>query len=339
MKNNWIWVSIFLFSASVGWGAELTENQSRELIQRTFRPLATAYEGRMLLTRWYGDKSQTEELEVHFRPPSFYRWEYLKPDGSPARIVISNANTEEIFVMDNDTVLRGQAVHSSAKHMVPDQEWKLLLQNYKVQPKGTQHVAGRPSWVIEITPIHDGKPSEILWIDQELGLMLESKRFRPQGKLAATAQFVRFHAGVPVPLSLFKMVKEGDKRVEEHGYNPDFLTIEEFIKLTSRKPEIPTTLPMGFAFESADSFQVDSRNVDHFRFTDGLAVLSVFETKFPVRIPGNNTRQSYLPFRGPNLIETNETGHVLQKNFKDKHFTLIGDVSEDALRTIAQSLK
>ena len=80
---------------------------------------------------------------------------------------------------------------------------------------------------------------------------------------------------------------------------PDFLSIDEMEKATGRETELPAELPGGFAFESADYFDVGKDMVRHLRFTDGLAVLSVFLTDKPVRLPRGSAMQLNPRYRRP----------------------------------------
>ena len=68
--------------------------------------------------------------------------------------------------------------------------------------------------------------------------------------------------------------------------------------------------------------------------TAGLAVNGTF-----VSASDRNAKEDFQPVPGRNPIQTHQTGHVICTKLNGRHLTLIGDVSEDALRSIVAAIK
>ncbi|MBV9080019.1 MAG: hypothetical protein JO102_02750, partial [Elusimicrobia bacterium] len=74
--------------------AARAEDAPEERLWTALQPAKVGYTGRMSITRWHGPKALAEELQVSFRPPNLYRWEFFKPDGSRGRVVVSDGEHE-----------------------------------------------------------------------------------------------------------------------------------------------------------------------------------------------------------------------------------------------------
>ena len=95
-----------------------------------------------------------------------------------------------------------------------------------------------------------------------------------------------------------------------------------------RRPALDAGSPSlrdGFIFESADFMHVKGGTVHQVRYTDGLCVLSLFETEKPTRSP---TRAK------GDTLDRNGMLEFASWSQKGHHYTLMGDVSHDLLQDI-----
>ena len=296
-----------------------------ELLGQALAGPKVPYSARVMLTQWYDGKTRAEEANVYFSPPEKSRWEFLSPAGGVRRVVVSDGQNTFILLPLRNEVVLGSAAKSGAKLISPEEELALLTRNYAVSVAGAEAVAGRSAWRIEISPAVEGKPSEELWVDKETHVILQVRRTSPNGQRASVSRFERFDQKKDMPEELFDLeVGSAVPRVE-HSLDPDFLSLEELRQETGKAFDAPSELPGGFVFESADHYTEHATSVVHLRYTDGLAVLSLFETSRPVR---QTRREEKLP-----------AGRVLNWNARHRHFTLIGDVSDGLLEQIAARLK
>lgn len=321
--------SAVLFSASAVFAAEKGE----DVLRRSLQTPNTPYHGQMIVTHWYGPHTKSEEVNVRFDPPSTFRWDYISPNGAVIRIIQTDGKTERVYLPDQKKVLTGGAAKSVEKKISADDEWTLLEKNYFIVLKNPVKLIGRAADVLQLEPKSEGKLRQTLWIDKESGVILQNKRYRSKGNYVVVSRFIEFDSGKnktaePLPTATGE---------EDHDFAPDFMTRDQWKEKTHRTTSLPDALTTGFVFESADTFLVDGRPVDHFRYTDGLTSLSIFQTSKPVRLRSSHPRLPAGPTAGPMLI--NEMGHVARANVGGRYYTAMADVSEELLRRILDSLK
>jgi len=311
-----------------------------QLLDAALRPSATAYRGKMIVARWYGRRSRAEEVEVSYSPPNKYRWEFLAPDGRPDRVVIGDGKNEWIQLPHERRLLRGSAIKSAPKRISPEAELALLFKNYDAALKGEKRVAGRPTWLLELTPKAPRKNHELIWIDQRTGVVLETKKFLPERPFASLSRFADFEPSKSLPDSLFQPETGPDVVVDDHGLDPGFLSLAELNAVSGKSLRFPGELPEGFVFENADLLTVGGTTVRCARYTDGLTVLSLYQTDRPVRLSGTEPVQDASPADLPGSLRFSSAGKVLTwKSREGRYFTLIGDVSQELLRTASERLK
>lgn len=308
------------------------------LLDSALNPPDIYYQGRMMVTHWVGKQTNAEEVEVYHAPDNKTRREFLAPDGRVMRIVVSDGDNEQVQWVKSRKVLKGDAVKSYEKLMSPEKERDLLLKNYRLSATGQEKVAGRGAWILELSPLIAGKPHQRLWIDQETGVVLENKRFLPKNSFASMARFNRFEPREPLDAGLFRLELDSAVAVTGKGLEPDFMSIEDLNAATGKESRFPETLPEGFVFESADFFNVGKLTIRHVRYTDGLAVLSLFQTDRPVRLPKKGSALS-ADSAGSGSLRLSSAGHVLPWKRGKQYFTLMGDTSHELLRTISAGLR
>lgn len=305
------------------------------LLDWALKPPAASYKGRMMLTQWFGKQARAEESAVYSKG-GLSRREFLAPDGTPTRVLVSDGERQEVHLVKKGRVLRGDAVNSYEKLMAPEHERELLLANYRLSARGVEVVAGRPCWVLLIEPTAAGKPSQSLCLDQQTKVVLENKRFLADRPFAAMIRFSRFEPDAKLDDDLFAFDVE-TATAAARGLEPDFMTLEQLNQATGKDAALPSELPAGFRFESADFFKVRAQTVRHARYTDGLSVLSLFLTDKPVRLPrGERLSGPTMPRAS---LRLSSSGKVLHWRRGAQHFTLLGDVSRELLSQIAAALK
>lgn len=296
------------------WGAE---PNAQEILDESLNPPSTSYKGHMTVTHWTEHGTRSEEFGIIFIPPNSYRLEFYHPDGRVSRVVWSDGTEERLGFPQGKKVYSGKAIKSADKRMDPDDEWTLLLNNYSVDQKGMEAVAGRPSWILTLVPKENGKPEQILWVDKKNYMILKVKRYLPKTNWAVLSEFRDIDLNPKLDPSLFKESPFKSGEAVPHGLDPNFKSLEE-TKNQQNKKQPPTTLIKGFVFESGDNFKVKGNTVHHFRYTDGLIALSLFETAKPVPLGSS---------------------HMVHWQTGPNHFTLMGDLTTDALQQISMGLK
>ncbi len=308
---------------------------AEDLLQSALAEPAIPYQGKVMVTQWYGKQTRAEEMRVHFAPPDNVRREFLTPDGTVARVSVSDGENEA--VSRGGKVVVGDAVRSYEKVMTPQREREVLLSNYDLLVSTADKVAGRPVWLLTLKPKIEGKAWQSMALDQETKVVLRVKRYLPRRSFASQASFISFEPNKPQDEGLFHLGTATSAAVSAPSLTPDFMTLEQLAKETGRASRLPQALPGGFVFESADAFKAGASRVAHARYTDGLTVLSVFETERPVRLPKSGLMATDAGF--PGALSASRAGKVLKLKAGDRHYTLMGDLSRELLADVARALK
>ncbi len=296
------------------------------------------YEGRTMITEWFGKQARAEEVEVYHASGNRVRREFLAPDGRVRRVIVTDGDREQVYLPRAHKIFAGDAARVYEKVMPSDQERQLLLANYDLIAGGPKSIAGRACWTLEFKPKFPGKPSQKLWIDQRTRTILENKRFLPGGAFAAMSRFVDFEPRRRLDDSLFELSDSSATVLHPKNLEPQFLSLDELAKATGRKANLPDSLPGGFQFESADYMKVGRNVVRQARYTDGLAIVSIFVTDKPVRLPKQGTTVVYNT-SGPTELRLSASGKVLNWRRGRESYTAVSDVSRRLLLAISASLK
>jgi outer membrane lipoprotein-sorting protein len=308
------------------------------LLDATLAPPSVPYSGHVTVTQWFGKQTRSEEMRVYVRPPDEVRREFLAPDGRITKVSVSDGDEETVFLARAGKTIRGDAVHSYEKVLPADVERDTLLANYELSASTAEPVAGRSTWKLTMKPRLEGKAWQVLWVDQDTKVVLRSRRFIPKRASASRAQFDGFTPRAPQPDSLFEVAEATAGVIEARSLAPDFLTLEQVNKLTGDDARLPASLPGGFVFESADVLPVQGHKVLHARYTDGLIVLSLFQTDRRVKIPkGGVISAAGVHLPGP--LRASSAGKLIQWGGGRRYYTLMGDVSRELVAEIVGRLK
>jgi outer membrane lipoprotein-sorting protein len=304
------------------------------LVNVAFDNPALPYEGRLMVTSWSGKETTAQEVNVFFLPPNRYRFEFLSPDGRVQRVVVTDGHQELIRPVRDGQEAEGIVVRGAPKLLSREEQRRLLFDNYRVSVDGTENVLGRTAYVVQLTPLADGKPNQRLTIDKETGIILEMKKDGDEtSNNASVSRFVRFSPNVAAPESQFVISAALQKGDDPAAFTPRMTTIKELEQMAGGPLPIPQHLPGGFALESADFFKVRGESVQHWRYSDGLVPLSLFETKMPVRIPKEGVSAAgAASVAAPAYVGDSNAGAVRYWQSGPRHYTLIGDVSPDLLQ-------
>lgn len=311
-----------------------------QLLDATLEAPSTPYQGRVLVTQWFGKQTRAEEMRVYVSPPDKIRREYMSPDGGVSRVSVSDGTNESVRLVRSGKIIIGNSVGSDEKVLPPDQERAALLANYDVQTSTGENVAGRPTWKLSMKPKFAGKSWQTLWMDRQTKVVLRTKRFIPHRQYANSAQFASFEPNKSTDPSLFEVEHSTFGVIEARHLAPKFMTLEELHKTTGEELRLPDHLPGGFVFESADVFPIGKNQVRHARYTDGLTVISIFETDRPVKLPASGTiplGKGGLPLPGP--LRSSSAGKVTQWRSHGRYYTLVGDVARELLFAIAKGVR
>lgn len=307
------------------------------LLDNILEPPKIPYQGHLMVTHWYGRQAQAYEVTVSFVPPNNYRWEFLAPDGTPERIVKSDGDREEMELVRTHRRFLGDPIKNYEKLMGEDKEKELLLRNYDLAVAEPESLAGRQCWILEIIPKEKDKHRQRVWIDQQTGVVLQIRRFRPEGRFTILSRFISFAPQKNLSNDLFSLDRSSGTAAE-HGLDPLSVSLDEFKKIYGQSFDPPMELPAGFVFESANHFKIRNREIWHLRYTDGLGTLSLFLTPGPVSLPKNGQLLGDASIAGVGQPVMYGFGKVLKWKKHGRNYVLIGDLSRGWLEKIAAKI-
>ncbi|MBI3552522.1 MAG: hypothetical protein HY077_08380 [Elusimicrobia bacterium] len=303
---------------------------SLEVLRQAMEPAALSYEGLVSV--------DGKPMRVRFDPPGRYRRETLDAEGRPALIVVSDGKTEWIYDKAGKRAWQGEPADPAAKRLGPDDEYVLLKANFEVSVADGGRVARRRVWLLELRSRHDGLLQRRLWVDRKTGLILKSQNLS-EGAASAIEFKTVFYPKKPQKDRFFEFSPPRGAAVVKRA-EPDFKALGEAKSASGLEPRTPLWLPSGYVFESLDVLARGAGKVIHYRYSDGMNVLSLFQG--PARLKpdfGNSSTRSVKLAAGSGSLARTREGNVLGWSSGRSQFVLVGPVPAESLQRVAQSIR
>ena len=151
---------------------------------------------------------------------------------------------------------------------------------------------------------------------------------------------IRFKEEVAIQQKLAEWRRDEKFPIEKRRRQSQAITIDEAKTVLAGKFIEPTYLPPGFQLLETRSFKHRSETV-YLRYTDGMLTFTVFESKRKQGNNRNDKRQDAesLQIQGT-VVRHEKRGptHILQWHISDLHFTVMGELQQDELVKVAESL-
>lgn len=313
--------------------AELTP---QEWLQRGLSD-APSYEADVVFVRTSGSQRTAERMRVLNDAGGRSRRDYYDSAGRVARTLLEVYGNQWLYLPRQRKLLTGTAPSSSpAERQRGDME--LLLANYRLFDEGEKPWKDRPCRVLSLVPQMKGKPRQTLWIDRGSGVILRSLRGvddHPEARF----DVVRFLTEPTFSPSAFEVPSASDLVVAPHELDPDFYSLSQMGGAQGLQIRLPATLPGGYVFDSGDRFELNGSPVYALRLTDGLSMLTLFETVRPVqKLARLNGLPHDMQESGLNALR-GTVAHVAQWKARARYYTLIGDCSPGLLQQIRRAIE
>lgn len=307
-----------------------------EVLKTAMEPPAAAYEGEVRVS---AVKSAEKRLRVYFAPPQRYRREIVSESGEMSQLVVSDGQAEWIYDKKLGKVWAGEPADPFYKRLGPDEEFDLLTANYDVLLSTGADIAGRASWKLEIRSRSDARLSRSLWVDRRHGLILKSESFQPDGTSLASMSFSRISFPVKQDPALFKFEAPGGV-VAVQRLDSDYMGLEEAKAASGLNPKVPTWLASGYVFESLAIIPYRGKSIIHYRYSDGIHAMSLFQCPPRVRPNfGGKAREKVKLASGSGYLSWSEEGNVLGWSSDRSQFVLIAPLTLEILKRVAESIK
>jgi negative regulator of sigma E activity len=191
--------------------------------------------------------------------------------------------------------------------------------------------------VIAVRPRSDPRPTLLLWIDKETGLVLRSERRHADGSLAQAAVFTEIRYVDP-PVAGFSFAPPRGVTVRQLS-SSEPLRVEEIPAKMGFRPIVPAELSGGFVLNQVVASGSHTSGVAVLQYTDGLVTVSLFEHKAIEGARRTLRPAANVPVADRRLA-ARQVGDVAIVHWQVRgvDMTLTGELSADRLERIASGL-
>jgi|GEM_PF-704971 len=317
-------------------GSPADEEPIRWLTAATLAPRSVSYSGTKTVTIW-AQTVRASEVRIYHQAPDRTRLEYLAAGDQPERIVVINDGHQIEFVPGRGRYVEGPAPQTDEDALIR-QILPQLAANYEVRFAGAERVAGRPARIIEIQGRQPGRPRLRLWIDADTRLILRLERYGPAGALRETSAFLSVQLNPALAADLFIVSPPPGAQVQTRQQQAPggVLTIEEIARRVGFIPQLPAYLPPGYQFVRSNVVMIRGTATATFVFTDGVATMTLFESRGAQVGGGGGQRVRIGAFEG--TVQARGVATVLHWNTNGISMTLVGDIASNELVRVGRSV-
>jgi len=220
-------------------------------------------------------------------------------------------------------------------------EVELPGQNYTFNSVPADSIAGQETDLVTISPRFEARPTKRLYIARATGVILRIEDFAPDGHLRFMSVYTQISfEEEAVKQKLTEWHRDEKSPAEKRRRRSQPITLDEAKAVLGDKLIEPTYLPPGFQLLETRYFKHRSDTV-YLRYTDGMLTFTVFESK---RRQGNNRNGErrgveHLQIQGTDTRhEKRGPTHILQWSISDLNFTVMGELHQDELIKVTESL-
>jgi negative regulator of sigma E activity len=319
-----------------------------------------SYVGRRILISWTDDGSLArEELVVH-QPPAIHFVKPLTPSGDSPPPISREAGRgrgpmSKDFRSDGPTKRRfkgrefGPHPQQPIELMSP-KDIELLSQNYQFQYTASEKIAGYETDLLTIQPRFEGRPTKRLWMAKDKGIILRMEARDAQGNTNFMAVYTQISfRPEQVEQKVNELRLKEEPRHPRPGERPprgrlgpiEPVPLPAAQEAFNHQLILPAYLPQGFQLQNVTLMKFRPEPTVHLRYTDGLMVVSLFESKgAPPReqqSSGEDVRIEQIHQTSVQIMERRQI-RILRWFQGNMNLTLIGELSRPEMLRIAESL-
>jgi len=358
VHRNWIFlllVTLLLF-LPVTIRAEMPG--AEELFQKVLNSLKTVdYKGKLTFISMVPDEHPVREAVVIREAPDKQSIEFVQPDEMRGMGMVMNK--------DERWRLRGERPRGRRPFLSPPpnrmmeqlplRNIQILLRNHDVRVLNGGSVAGRDTYLIELEPKMPNRPSKKFWIDVEMGVLLKVEDYDFQRRLKNVFAFSDIDFEPEIDEATFRKrqkpderrgPRKGPEREELWSYGKGKLDLNEVRKTAKLDVIMPEQPPAGFDLQSIQVMSVGRRRNVHLSYTNGLTILSVFQS--PDGEDHRRPPEDRPPWPGIKAEKANISGVeceimsgggmlIYRWNHKDLQLTLMGELGKEEMTGIVGS--
>lgn len=204
-----------------------------------------------------------------------------------------------------DPLTRTITVSRCAPRVLTDAKIECLLRrieaNYEVRMAGEADIAGRPCYVLTFFPRDPHAHSVKVWLDKQTAVTLSRQELKRQtGDLLCLSVYLSVDYPGSIPDSHVRGHYPARTRVIRTSLSPLYHDISSLRKAAGFEITLPTSMPRGYRFDSCEMVLLHGTRTACLRYTDGMAMVDVFESRADAQQPVAGTLLKRLP-RGETL--------------------------------------
>ena len=220
-------------------------------------------------------------------------------------------------------------------------EAELLVQNYTFDSVPADPIAGQETDLVTVSPRFEARPTKRLYLARDTGIILRIEDFDADGNLRFMSVYTQISfEEEAIQQKLAEWRRGAQSPAEKRRRRSQPITLDEAKTVLGDKLIEPTYLPAGFQLLETRYFKHRSDTV-YLRYTDGMLTFTVFESKRKQGNSRNSERRGveHLHLQGTETRhEKRGPTHILQWSISDVTFTVMGELHQDELIKVAESL-
>jgi outer membrane lipoprotein-sorting protein len=355
VHRNWLFLLAILLLLVPSLYAKAEPPSAEELFQKLLESTQTvSFKGKFTLISQTPGGSPIREATVIRKAPDKQRIEFVRPgEVRGTGMVMSGRKRWQISREEGRR-------RRPFPPMPPERMGQFLIKNaqllqrfYDVRVLDGGLVAGRDTYLIEVEPKLAGRPSRKVWMDKQKGVILKMENYDSQKRLQLLFAFSEIDFEPEIDDEVFQPRRkppeppepERRDRGELWNYEQGKLDLGKIRKEVELDVIIPDQPPEGFILQSVQAVKFGRRRNVHLRYTDGLSVLSVFQSLSDERGPGER-REDRPPWRDGKLEKMNIGGKdvevisggpmlIFRWSNDGIYLTLIGELEREEMTRIA----
>jgi outer membrane lipoprotein-sorting protein len=298
------------------------------LLEIASGPPRISFTGKKLLVTWFGKNSKAREVRVYFKPPDMWRNETLSPSGKIERVSVSKDDKQWEWRSDKPEVLERDVADPDGF----DAEYmrRLLMQNHRVEALGVHDILRRHAAEVSIVPRQKAGSKLEMWVEPETGIVLRRRQSDFSGTWVHESKFETLEPAKDLPNSMFEPPSESGRQLVRAPARKTLDSKADLEKAGYGAPWLEA-LPFGYTLETAAIVPIKGGDVIHFRYTNGLSLVSLFVSKrriSPSALGGASSAGApEFDFTGSSSV-----GNVVGWQDHRLHYVLVGELGTKSLQ-------
>lgn len=271
----------------------------------------------------YNRDSKLETMRIIHKASEDGAYEKLMSLTGSAREVIRDREEVKCFYPDDKKVVVDKSRVGKLVSSYLPTPIQSISDYYHFELAGEDRVAGKDTWVVNIRPNDKFRYGYQLWIEKQSHLLLKSELKNQLGVTLEQIMFTQLQIGNEIDDALLEPSVSGE----------DFTWVnnskkEKLAQDNKHKWKV-TSMPGGFTMSDQEkqTMIMSQMPVEHFVYSDGLAMVSVYIEKLKQQ---DSLKTGLSSFGGVNTYSTQVNGYQI---------TAVGEVPKATVQLMANSVK